>query len=145
MALVSRVYPRARRQGYDESDGGIRPLIPVSENPGSIFSLTNEAIDFMEDHVAENAPFFLNINHFAPHTPWQARPETLEKYENLLPGERHTNPLHAAMTEDLDTGIGMVMDAIQALGIADSTYVIFASDNGPLGSLRATSHSHYTI
>jgi arylsulfatase A-like enzyme len=34
------------------------------------------------------------------------------------------------MTENLDTGVGMVMEAIDRLGIADHTYLIYMSDNG---------------
>lgn len=124
--------------GYHYANAGVSTPLPAEENPNHIFSITNLAVDFMEDRVAEEAPFFLNINHFAPHTPWQARPETLAKYENLPPGERHTNPLYAAMVEDMDAGIGQVLAAIDQLGIADNTYVIFASDNGPLGSKQAT-------
>ena len=34
------------------------------------------------------------------------------------------------MTENLDTGIGMVLDKIEELGVADNTYVIYTSDHG---------------
>ena len=38
--------------------------------------------------------------------------------------------LRAAITEDLDTGVGRVVDAVDRLGLADNTFVIFMSDNG---------------
>ena len=34
------------------------------------------------------------------------------------------------MTEDMDKGIGMILDKVESLGIADNTYIIFLSDNG---------------
>jgi arylsulfatase A-like enzyme len=36
----------------------------------------------------------------------------------------------AAMSEDLDTSIGMIMKTIDELGIASNTYVVYTSDNG---------------
>ncbi len=63
------------------------------------------------------------------HDPFFARPETIAKYEALPPGDRHNNVLYAAMTEDLDTGVGMVMDKVRDLGIEDNTYFFYVSDN----------------
>jgi arylsulfatase A-like enzyme len=34
------------------------------------------------------------------------------------------------MSEDLDTGIGMLLDEIEKLGITENTYVIYLGDNG---------------
>jgi len=34
------------------------------------------------------------------------------------------------MTEDMDRGIGQIMQAIKDLGLEGDTYVIFTSDNG---------------
>ena len=34
------------------------------------------------------------------------------------------------MSEDLDTGIGMLLDQIEKLGITENTYVIYLGDNG---------------
>ena len=34
------------------------------------------------------------------------------------------------MTEDMDEGIGMILDKVESLGIAENTYIIFLSDNG---------------
>ena len=42
----------------------------------------------------------------------------------------------AAITEDLDTGVGVVLQAIDRLGLADNTYVIYMADNGAGGRKR---------
>ena len=34
------------------------------------------------------------------------------------------------MPEDMDEGIGILLDKVYSLGIADNTYIIFLSDNG---------------
>ena len=43
------------------------------------------------------------------------------------------------MTEDTDTGIGELLDAITALGIDNNTYVILMSDNG--GQINVTDNT----
>jgi arylsulfatase A-like enzyme len=54
----------------------------------------------------------------------------LQATEAREPGQRHLHAGHAAMSEDLDTGVGMTMDKIRELGIEDNTYVIYLADNG---------------
>ena len=41
------------------------------------------------------------------------------------------------MMEDLDTSIGIVLDELEALGLAGNTYIFFTSDNG---AVQATPH-----
>jgi arylsulfatase A-like enzyme len=38
--------------------------------------------------------------------------------------------VYAAMIENLDTGLKMILDKVEQLGIKDNTYIIFTSDNG---------------
>lgn len=99
-------------------------------DPKGIMARSNAAVDFVEAQVAANKPFFLELSEFALHTPIRPTPENLAKYGNLPPGTRHTSVEYAAYTEDLDAGIGNLLDRVDALGIRDNTYVIFASDNG---------------
>ena len=54
----------------------------------------------------------------------------MEKYEKKVKGKYHTNPVYAAMIESLDQSVGRVCRAIDSLGIADKTIIIFYSDNG---------------
>ena len=55
---------------------------------------------------------------------------TNEKCKELPAGQKHSSPLTAAMTEDLDTGVGCVLDAVEQLGIADNSYIVYTVDNG---------------
>ncbi len=51
------------------------------------------------------------------------------------------------MTEDLDTGIGILLDKIRTLELMDNTYIIFLSDNGgrntqPIGGKQTVARNH---
>ncbi|MFV1965322.1 MAG: sulfatase-like hydrolase/transferase [Pirellulaceae bacterium] len=106
-------------------------------DPRAVFSLTDRANAFMADRVNAGESFFVEVAHRAVHTPIQARPETIAKYENLEPGDRHKDPKYAAMTEDLDTSVGMLLQQVQDLGIEDNTYIIYTSDQGAALSLSS--------
>ena len=137
------------KHGYDESDGDtdnktFRPIDPatgekskVSEDPKFMFSITRRSIDFMQRQATAGKPFFVQLSHYANHGQYQARQATLTKYEQNpvfkkipIKREQANSQLSAAMTEDLDTSIGLVLAKLDELGIADNTYVIFTSDNG---------------
>lgn len=147
-------HPRSpEHAGYDESDGNtnngegdyltFKDRIELPPNdPKRIFSVTRRANAFMEKQVTANRPFFMQVSHYAVHVGHGARSETIEKYRKLYQGKQSSMKSHdlksknksaityAAMIEDLDTGLASLLDKIDALGIANNTYVIFTSDNG---------------
>ena len=120
--------------GYDVSDG------PTANGEGSnsknvadpkrVFEVTERSIAFMEKQTKAGKPFFLQVSHYADHLAFRARPESVAKYEALPKGEIHDEPVFAAMNEDLDSGVGLILDAIERLGIAGETYVFYTADNG---------------
>ena len=116
--------------GYDEHDGPTtnREGRRRPPDPKRTISITNSALDFLERKARR--PFFLQVSYFAVHLRIHALPETIAKYRGVKPGARHNHPGHAAMTEDLDTGVGRILAKIDELDLAGSTYVIFTSDNG---------------
>jgi arylsulfatase A-like enzyme len=132
--------------GYDESDGNTRNSVGSEgsnfgreekwkyfaelEDPKRIFSITEWAIRFMQRQVADGNPFYLQISHYAVHVDMQTRPETLKKYRNKKKGRLHRIPAFAGMTEDLDSGLGQLLDRIDKLGIAENTYIFYFADNG---------------
>ncbi len=94
--------------------------------------LTNEAIKLIENHNA-NEPFFLNLAHYAVHSPVQAKSEKVEKYKKLIGiPDKQKNPTYAAMIESLDEGVGRVIAVLEQKKILENTVIIFASDNGTL-------------
>src|SRR5205823_6243303 len=69
-------------------------------------------------------------SHYATHEAIQSLAYTLEKFRNAPKGARHDNAAYGAMLADLDTGIGQLLDAVEAAGILTNTYIIYTSDNG---------------
>jgi arylsulfatase A len=118
-----------KRRNRVTKENGI-PLPP--DDPKRIFSLSRKACDFMEEQVEEGKPFYLQLSHYAVHKQLQSLAETQAKYEKKKRGKWHYRAEFAACTEDLDTGIGIVMDKLAELGIEENTYIFFMSDNGGL-------------
>ena len=97
--------------------------------------LTDEAIAFIEAN--RNRPFFLQLWHYAPHTPIEAPAEVVTKYREKRDelGDPSLNPTYAAMMDIVDQGVGRIVAALEALGLADKTVILFTSDNGGVASL----------
>lgn len=91
--------------------------------------MADEAVRFLEQN--HEKPFFLNYWAFSVHSPFQAKPELIEKYEySRDPENEQRNALYAAMVQSLDDGVGKLLDAIERLGLSKKTIIIFCSDNG---------------
>jgi arylsulfatase A-like enzyme len=123
--------------GFDLHDGATAndgPAAFLDPNPKDIFGMTERAIAFMEKQAQSNTPFYLQLSHYAAHAPVEALEQTKKKFAMLPGGDRHHNAEYAAMIYDLDTSVGLLLDALERLDLKDSTYVIFMSDNGATGS-----------
>ncbi|MGQ8336618.1 sulfatase [Sunxiuqinia sp. A32] len=119
--------------GFDASDGKTTNRegnFRLEGNPKDIFGITKRAISWMDDQVAEKKPFYLQLSHYATHLGIETTKETLDKVRSRTPGERHIHSAYAGMAEDLDQGVGLILDEIKRLGISDNTYVIYVADNG---------------
>jgi len=104
--------------------------------------LTEETIDFIEAHRDE--PWFVQLWHYAPHTPIQAPEPVVEKYraKRRALGDPDLNPTYAAMIDVVDQGVGRILETLEELDLADDTVILFTSDNGgveSLGSVPVTS------
>jgi arylsulfatase A-like enzyme len=89
--------------------------------------ITEQAITFIKGKHTK--PFFLSLQYTAPHWPWQApgdgpSPDSIPIQQKAKPGT------YAAMVKNLDENIGKFLQALQANGLANSTLIIFTSDNG---------------
>ena len=130
--------------GYDQSDGitGNKDGVfnhksnkkqwknTISDDPKKIFSTTQSAINFIECQAKSKTPFFLQVSHYAVHSDIMMRKETLNKYLNVEKGKYQSHAGFAAMTEDLDSGVGLLLDRVKELGLESNTYIIYTSDNG---------------
>ena len=125
--------------GYDVSDGltgngtggGKGSGGPsVQEDPKLIWGITERTGTFMEDQTSAGHPFFVQVSHYAVHLDIFYREKSLNEARTWKKGKKHSMPEFAAMTSDVDTGIGLLLDKIHDLGIENETYVFFLSDNG---------------
>tara|TARA_R110002096_G_scaffold318022_11_gene512448 strand:- start:13095 stop:14528 length:1434 start_codon:yes stop_codon:yes gene_type:complete len=88
----------------------------------------DEAVALIREWKDE--PFFLQVSHYAVHTPIQALSEVAAKYEQE--GKTAANAKYAAMVESVDDSTRDILATLKELGIDDRTMVIFTSDNGGL-------------
>jgi len=129
--------------GYDVSDGATKNVDGVfnynsnklqwsnneADDPKKIFSITQRAINFIEENNKKNKPFFLQISHYAIHSDILARGTSYKKFNSKKTGKIHDNLGLAAMTFDLDESIGLILDKLEELNL-ENTYLIYSSDNG---------------
>ncbi|MDQ1257607.1 MAG: hypothetical protein QG656_2213, partial [Candidatus Hydrogenedentes bacterium] len=158
-------------QGFDVNIGGNQQGHPPTyfdpykvknlpdRKPGEYLTdrLTDEAVAFLSQH--KDAPFLLYFSHYAVHTPLEAKPDIVARYEakaKTMPpitdverfkpeGERQCrqvqdHAVYAAMVQSMDESVGRVLRQLGDLGIADRTAIFFMSDNGGL----STSEGHPT-
>ena len=95
--------------------------------------LGNEAVQFIHDHAEEK--FFMYLPFYTVHTPWEGRPDLVEKYTEVVENNNDSisrDPHFLAMIESLDQNVGKVLNALERNHLAENTLVIFVSDNGGL-------------
>lgn len=76
--------------------------------------LATEAVRFIER--PHEKPFFLSLPHDAVHSPLQAKPEDVRRYEAVPEADRQGTPAYAAMVESMDAAVGRVLAALEARG-----------------------------
>ena len=113
-------------QGFDyffgtpTSNDGIVNLYRNNELIESKADMSMLTQRYMQDHKAE--PFFVYIPHTMPHTRLAASPKFKGKSKRGLYGD---------VIEEIDYNVGRILDSIEEMKLADNTYVLFTSDNGP--------------
>ena len=91
--------------------------------------MSEEAVAWMTAN--KDRPFFLNYWQFSVHAPFDAKKALIEKHRARIdPKDPQRSPTYAAMVESMDDSVGKLLDALDRLGIADRTAVVFFSDNG---------------
>lgn len=134
-ALVQYV---ANTEGRSQEDDWLAPRV------------FTEAADLLQD-VADLGPFFLLVDSFDPHEPWDPPPGYVELYDEATIGEpepitpfygdskyleesqlERMKKLYAAEVTMVDAWLGRFLDRVDGLGLLDSTLVIVVSDHGIL-------------
>jgi arylsulfatase A-like enzyme len=161
-------------QGFGVNKGGLSWGHPKSyfspyENPqlsdgppGESLTrrLAAETCNFIQS--SDDRPFFAYLSFYSVHTPLQGPENLVDKYQKKAAALKHDgsgwgkerankvrlvqdNPVYAAMIEETDIAIGMVLDKLDELKLADNTLVLFTSDNGGLSTAEAWSTSNMPL
>ncbi len=91
------------------------------------------AADFISRSVRSGKPYFCYVPFNAPHSPFQAPQEYIDRYSHIKGKNRQ---IYFAMITAMDDEVGRILDAVEATGQADNTLVWFFSDNGGVGNIR---------
>ena len=99
---------------------------PVKEEGYTTTLMGNDAVKYINAQSPDK-PFYLYLTFNAPHTPYQAPQEYIDRYKNIADPTRRT---YAGMVSSLDDEIGRVIDALDKTKLRENTLIIFHSDNG---------------
>jgi arylsulfatase A-like enzyme len=103
--------------------------------------ISDRAVDYVSA-CAPDEQFYMQVNYNAPHWPWEGRNDRAvgdEIQRRYTAGEQPLPILHsdagslakyAEMIEQMDEGIGRILDVLETTGRADDTLICFCSDNG---------------
>jgi arylsulfatase A-like enzyme len=104
---------------------------PVKEKGYVTQLLGDDAVRLINAHDTAT-PLFLYLTFTAPHAPYQAPQDYIDRYRNIEDPTRRT---YAAMITCMDDQIGKVLAALEKRGMRENTLIVFMSDNG--GNLSA--------
>ena len=89
--------------------------------------LSQSAVKYIQKQVSNDQHFMLYLAYNAPHTPLQATPKYLSRFDHIKDPKRKT---YAAMVSAVDDGVGQILKTLKKSGIEENTIVVFLSDNG---------------
>ena len=99
---------------------------PVREEGYTTTLLGDDAVKYINAQDPKK-PFYLYLAFNAPHTPYQAPQEYIERFKDI---PEPTRRIYAAMVACLDDNIGRVVNALDKKGLRENTLIVFHSDNG---------------
>lgn len=130
----------------------------LAKVPGYVTDvITDNALRFLDEQKGNAAPFYLSVHYTAPHSPWDRANHPAELYDDyhancafestpvepIHPWQANTAPVgrdpesrrdilsgyYTAVTA-MDSGVGRIVDRLEAEGLRENTVVFFTSDNG---------------
>jgi len=115
------------------------PVGPLQGYSCSI--VADEALGWLSQTRDAARPFFLFVCFHEPHEPVASPPELEATYEAAPQKGQAT---YYANVTNMDAAVGRLMAALDELELADDTFVLFTSDNGPetLNRYRSAWRSH---
>ncbi len=124
-------------------------LEPGPDGESLPIRLANETAQFIADHKDE--PFLAYLSFYSVHGPIQTSKDRWEKFRKKaamqdIPDKRfifdrrlpvrqvQDCPIYAGMIEAMDDAVGILLNKLDELSLADNTFVCFTSDNGGVSS-----------
>jgi arylsulfatase A-like enzyme len=117
----------AYTEGLDPATAGRgrfwRPgeMAPGFRHEAVMDTFTDRAVSYLGERADAEVPFFLYLAFSAPHTPWLPMPP--------YAGSSGAGD-YGDFVQQTDASVGRVLHALDSLGLADNTLVVFTSDNG---------------
>lgn len=127
--------------------------------------LARETAAFIKEK--KDGPFLAYLSFYSVHTPLMGRPDLVRKYKekakNITGSEfadeeqnfaikaprkvriLQKHAVYAAMVEAMDEAVGVVLDQLDELKLADNTIVFFTSDNGGLSTSEGAPTSNLPL
>ena len=99
---------------------------PQEEKGYTTTLIGDDAVRLIQRHDTKT-PLYLYLTFNAPHTPYQAPQESIDRYPGIEDPTRRT---YAGMVSCLDDEVGRVVDALDKKGMRGNTLILFHSDNG---------------
>lgn len=131
--------PTPGDHGFDHWMATGNNASPSHENPGNFVRngvavgktegyscqlVVDEAIGWLDEKRDPSKPFYLNVWFHEPHQKVAAP----KKYRDRHLGSK--NPDYYGCIENMDHEVGRLLAKLDAMGVADNTFVVFTSDNG---------------
>ena len=112
-------------------------------------AITDDALAFIEGN--KDRRFYLSVHYNAPHSPWTGHPgDIVDSYDDcpfkscpqeaahpwisrtmrVHMGNRESLKGYFAAVTAMDLNVGRILEKLDALGLRNSTLVVFTSDNG---------------
>jgi len=134
---VGRTSPR--EHGFDNTDGANNnggPENVRSPNPKQAYGITERGLQFIESNAKDGRGFYVQLSHYGRRGGASALSSTNQAVSNWAKsrGRRARERAAAAAVLDMDITVGMVLDKLEELGIADETYLFYTTDHGTPGS-----------
>jgi arylsulfatase A-like enzyme len=99
----------------------------VVDEPGYTTTLLGDDAVRLITARDTSKPLYLYLTFNAPHTPYQAPQEYLDKYKDIKDSSRRS---YAGSITAMDDQIGRVVEALDKKNMRGNTIIIFQSDNG---------------
>lgn len=99
---------------------------PVKEEGYTTNLIGADAVKYIQAQDG-SSPFYMYLTFNAPHTPYQAPQEYIDRHKDI---QEPTRRIYAGMVSCLDDNIGRVVAALDQKGLREKTLIIFHSDNG---------------